>query len=202
MTAKSEAAFSSLSQEIKDFVDLWSDGNRDISLLISTEAQNIKEHITVNSVMLSDQMKATSEANVARLDTQHGETKEHITSESTKIIKHFDTDRQTDTLRKEKEEIRTRILFSLWFPEMNARENNIMEASEDTCWEVEAKSHVQKLENRIPKAKNYLGETKTRETTIQTQKHRMDAQSSFDDGSKQRGPSSGYWESLVVPRVR
>lgn len=166
-----------LSRDIKGFINLWSDGNRDISLLISTEAQNIKEHITVKSVMLSGQIKDSSEANTARLDAQHGETREHITSESTKIITHFDTDRQADALRKEREEMQTRILSSLWFPEMNARENNIMEASMDTVrwifgekdleWESETESQDSDsqgsdLESRNQVSHSDTGEQKTR----------------------------------------
>lgn len=91
--------FAGLSNEIKQFIGLWSNGNRSISTLISVEAQNIKDHVT---------------------------------SESSRIIERFDSGWQANTAHREREDLQTRFLSTFWFPEMNARENNIKEASEDT----------------------------------------------------------------------
>lgn len=91
--------FAGLSNEIKQFIGLWSNGNRSISTLISVEAQNIKDHVT---------------------------------SESSRIIERFDSGWQANTAHREREDLQTRFLSTLWFAEMNARENNIKEASEDT----------------------------------------------------------------------
>ncbi|RYP22025.1 hypothetical protein DL765_001931 [Monosporascus sp. GIB2] len=132
IVAKSEDAFSNLSQEIKAFIDRWSDGDRDMSRLISTEAQGIKAHITAQSAIVLDQMRTGSEADMAHRSAEHRETRDLFTSETSKIKEHLDSSRQVDVSRREIEEVEKRILSTLWFPEMNQRENNIMEASEDT----------------------------------------------------------------------
>ncbi|RYP77422.1 hypothetical protein DL771_001217 [Monosporascus sp. 5C6A] len=132
IVAKSEQSFCSLSQDIKAFIDRWSDGNRDMSRLISTEAREIKSHITARSAIVLDQMRTGSEASKAHRSAEHRETRDLVTSETSRIKEHLDSSRQVDASRREMEEVKTRILSTLWFPEMNQRENNIMEASEDT----------------------------------------------------------------------
>ncbi|RYP43919.1 hypothetical protein DL768_009550 [Monosporascus sp. mg162] len=132
IVAKSEESFSNLSQEIKAFIDRWSDGDRDMSRLISTEAQGIKAHITAQSAIVLDQMRTCSEASIAHRRAEHRETRDIVTSETSRIKEHLDSSRQVDASRREMEEVKKRILSTLWFPEMNQRENNIMDASEDT----------------------------------------------------------------------
>ncbi|RYP02520.1 hypothetical protein DL764_005764 [Monosporascus ibericus] len=132
IVAKSEVSFSNLSQEIKAFIDRWSDGDRDMSRLISTEAREIKSHVTAQSNIVVNQMKTDSESNMVHRSAQHRETRDLVTSESSRIKEHLDSSRQVDASRREMEEVKKRILSTLWFPEMNQRENNIMEASEDT----------------------------------------------------------------------
>ncbi len=117
---------------IQQFIELWSNGNREMSQLISTEAQTTRNQIIAGSGMLRDQMNTHSEANTAVINVQHRETRDHITTESSRMMEHFDSGRQADTTPREMEDLKARVLETLWFPEMNARENNIMEASEDT----------------------------------------------------------------------
>ncbi|RYP38854.1 hypothetical protein DL767_002416 [Monosporascus sp. MG133] len=132
IVAKSEESLSNLSEEIKAFIDRWSDGDRDMSRLISAEAREIKSHITAQSHIVVDQMRADSEANMVHRNAEHRETRDLVTSETSRIKEHLDSSRHVDASRREMEEVKKRILSTLWFPEMNQRENNIMEASEDT----------------------------------------------------------------------
>lgn len=114
-----------LSEEIEGFIQQWSDGNRVISALVLREAQNVKQHITAESSMLKDQIITNSEASSVHIDVQHWETRDHVTSESSRIIEHFDTGRRAESPRREREDLKTRILSTLWFPEVNARKREI-----------------------------------------------------------------------------
>ncbi|RYP43589.1 hypothetical protein DL770_011584 [Monosporascus sp. CRB-9-2] len=132
IVAKSEESFSNLSQEIKAFIDRWSDGDRDMSRLISAEAREIKSHITAKSNIVVNQMRTDSEANMVHRNAEHRKTRDLVASEASRIKEHLDSSRQVDASRREMEEMKKRILSTLWFPEMNQRENDIVEASEDT----------------------------------------------------------------------
>lgn len=102
-----------------------------MSKLINTEAEATRAHITTETLVLRNQIETTAQANEAHVDAQHLITRDHITSESSRITVHLELERQMDTIRQE-QELRTRILSTLWFPEMNARENNIQEVAEET----------------------------------------------------------------------
>lgn len=103
-----------------------------MSQLISTEAEQTRAHVTAESRALKNHITADLEVNAAHADSQHQGTREHVTLESSRIIQHLDNDRRSAALRREGEDIPKRILSTLWFPEMNARENSIHEASKDT----------------------------------------------------------------------
>ncbi|KAI0440333.1 hypothetical protein F4803DRAFT_527621 [Xylaria telfairii] len=119
--ARSEAAFASLDQKLQDFIELWSQGHRDIKKLISTEAGNTRAHATDQASMLRKQIDTAAQASEAHADARHRETRNHVTSEFLK-----------SKYDKERKELTDRILYTLRFPEMNARENEIWEASEET----------------------------------------------------------------------
>ena len=72
------------------------------------------------------------ETNMANTTDQHLDTRDHVTAETTKVMEHFDSGLRADNMRKDEERIRTRLLSTLWFPEMNDRENRIKEVTEET----------------------------------------------------------------------
>lgn len=123
--------FAGLSNEIKQFIGLWSNGNRSISTLISVEAQNIKDHVT---------------------------------SESSRIIERFDSGWQANTAHREREDLQARFLSTLWFSEMNARENNIKEASEDTVrWIFVEKNPVSESLSKSKDSSNSVNGTQSQD---------------------------------------
>ncbi|KAI0603003.1 hypothetical protein F4775DRAFT_531496 [Biscogniauxia sp. FL1348] len=97
-----DAKFAELDDSLRTFIDKWSKGERTISQLVRTEAQATRAHIT-----------SESEQTRERIDL-------------------LNKDAETEKRQRELEETRKRLLLTLWFPEMNARENNIEEASEET----------------------------------------------------------------------
>lgn len=103
-----------------------------MSTLISTEAQATRAHITDEALVLRNEMKTTSQVHETHVEAQHLATRDHITAESSKIKEHIESELQSDIRRKEREALRTRVLSTLWFPEMNARENDIREVPEET----------------------------------------------------------------------
>ncbi|OTA98837.1 hypothetical protein M426DRAFT_16998 [Hypoxylon sp. CI-4A] len=119
--ARSQEAFTNLNQELRRFIELWSEGHRDMPSLVSTEAAKTREHITDQTLTLKTQINVTAESSEKNASARHLATRNHLTSELTKNKEH-----------NKREGLATRILSTLRFPEMNARENNIMEASEET----------------------------------------------------------------------
>ena len=77
-------------------------------------------------------MQTMLETNMANTTDQHLDTRDHVTAETTKVMEHFDSGLRADNMRKDEERIRTRLLSTLWFPEMNDRENRIKEVTEET----------------------------------------------------------------------
>ncbi|KAI0846193.1 hypothetical protein F5Y00DRAFT_244722 [Daldinia vernicosa] len=102
----SEDMYLNLHDDIKQFIVRWSSGERIISELLVTEAQKTRVHVT-----------AESEHTRGRIDAIGS----RLLSEST---------------QRDFEELRKRILSTLWFPEMNQRENTIKEASDDIVLEI------------------------------------------------------------------
>ncbi|KAI1803262.1 hypothetical protein F4811DRAFT_572210 [Daldinia bambusicola] len=101
----SEDIYSNLHSAIKQFIKRWSEGQRTITELLLSEAQETRSHIT-----------AESGNTRARLDT-------------------IDSRLVSESAQRNLEELRKRILSMLWFPEINQRENNIKEASDDITTE-------------------------------------------------------------------
>ncbi|KAI1651102.1 uncharacterized protein F4817DRAFT_311930 [Daldinia loculata] len=97
----SEDMYSNLYGDIKQFIDRWSNGERTISKLLVSEAQKTRVHVT-----------AESENIRSRIDA-------------------IDSRLLSDSTQRNLEELRKRILSTLWFPEMNQRESTIKEASDD-----------------------------------------------------------------------
>lgn len=97
---------------------------------------------------MRNDIKTTSQAHRTHVDAQHLATRDHVTLEASRIQENFELGRQTDALRKEQEKLRSRILSTLWFPEMNARENDIQEVPEETVRRIFEK------ENEDAKSKN------------------------------------------------
>ncbi|OTA59630.1 hypothetical protein K449DRAFT_466671 [Hypoxylon sp. EC38] len=95
---RSDETFSNLHEEIKQFINNWSEGKRTISDLIISEGQAMRDCIT---------------------------------AEAEQTRRKFDLLVVSTSSRRELEELRKRILSTLWFPEMNQRENGIAEASDD-----------------------------------------------------------------------
>ncbi|KAI1777488.1 hypothetical protein F4818DRAFT_349549 [Hypoxylon cercidicola] len=112
MNCRSEEEYSSLNENIKQFVDRWSKGRRVLSELVSTEAQMTRDHVT-------------AEANL---------TRHHITLVDRQLV--------SESSRRQLEETRKRLLSTLFYPEMNERENSIEEASDDFVNEIFQKSEV------------------------------------------------------------
>lgn len=106
---RSSEAFSTLRSDLQLFVERWAEGKRTMTELISTEAEMTRDHIT----------------------TDGGLTRRRIDDIGTII--------ESDSVQRKKQEVERnlgdehkRILSTLWFPEMNERENSIQEASPDT----------------------------------------------------------------------
>ncbi|RYP78314.1 hypothetical protein DL769_003192 [Monosporascus sp. CRB-8-3] len=97
--ARLEQMYSALSVDLQRFIARWAEGNRDMSKLISSEAEATRKHIAL----------ATEDI------------KDHVTSTV-----------QADMSDREIKERRERLLQTLWFPEMNAPENSVGIASEET----------------------------------------------------------------------
>ncbi|RYP07352.1 hypothetical protein DL764_002568 [Monosporascus ibericus] len=100
--ARSEERYTGLHNDMKLFIDRWSDGKRTISELVSAEAQATRTLITSEAV----------------------QTRGRIDLLETRLV--------TRSSRHEAEEIKERVLSTLWFREMNERENTIEEPSYET----------------------------------------------------------------------
>ncbi|RYP70622.1 hypothetical protein DL771_005335 [Monosporascus sp. 5C6A] len=99
---RSEERYASLHDDMKLFIDRWSDGKRTISELVSAEAQATRAHVTSEAV----------------------QTRGRIDLLETKLV--------TRSSQHQAEETKNRVLSSLWFREMNERENGIEKASYET----------------------------------------------------------------------
>ncbi|RYP61146.1 hypothetical protein DL771_010220 [Monosporascus sp. 5C6A] len=97
--ARSEQAYSALNTGLQLFIARWAEGNRDMSKLISSEAEATRKHI----ILATEDIKG------------------HVTSTV-----------EADMSEREIKERRERLLQTLWFPEMNARENSVEIAPEET----------------------------------------------------------------------
>lgn len=87
-------------------------------------------------------MQVMLETNMADTTKQHLDTRCHVTAESAKVMEHFDLSRNVDTLQKDKKETHDQPISTLWFPEMNARENNIKEVAKETLqWVFDEPDH-------------------------------------------------------------
>ncbi|RYP19322.1 hypothetical protein DL765_003404 [Monosporascus sp. GIB2] len=100
--ARSEERYTGLRDDIRQFIDRWSEGKRTISELVSAEANATRAHVT-------------SEAE---------QTRGRIDLLETRLV--------TRSSHHQIEQTRKQILSTLWFHEMNERENKIDEASYDT----------------------------------------------------------------------
>ncbi|RYP89304.1 hypothetical protein DL770_004456 [Monosporascus sp. CRB-9-2] len=100
--ARSEERYTGLNDDMKLFIDRWSDGRRTISELVSAEAQATRALVTSEAV----------------------QTRGRIDLLETRLV--------TRSSRHQAEEARRRVLSTLWFREMNERENKIEEASDET----------------------------------------------------------------------
>ncbi|RYP49070.1 hypothetical protein DL768_005160 [Monosporascus sp. mg162] len=100
--ARLEERYTGLRDDMKLFIDRWSDGKRTISELVSAEAQATRMHVTSEAI----------------------QTRGRIDLLETRLV--------TGSSRYQAEETRRRVLSTLWFREMNERENTIEEASDDT----------------------------------------------------------------------
>ncbi|KAI1473374.1 hypothetical protein F4774DRAFT_54241 [Daldinia eschscholtzii] len=100
---RSEDMYSDLRDDIKQFIDRWSNGQRTVSELLISKAQEIRSHVTAES---------------EHTRTLLGVIESRLLSESA---------------QRNLENIRKRILSTLWFSEMNQRENSIKEVSDDTA---------------------------------------------------------------------
>ncbi|KAI0505627.1 hypothetical protein F5B22DRAFT_515889 [Xylaria bambusicola] len=128
--ARSEKAFADLDQNLQKFIRLWSEGCRDMSMLITTEAENTRMNFKAEASMLRNQIDTIAQASDAHADARHHATRNHVTSELLKSKK-----------QEDRAELTARILSTLRFPLMNARENNIKLVSEDTTrWIFDQKS--------------------------------------------------------------
>ena len=106
---RSSEAFSTLRSDLQLFVERWAEGKRTMTELISTEAEMTRDHIT----------------------TDGGLTRRRIDDIGT-IIESDSVQRKKQEVEQNLREEHKRILSTLWFPEMNERENSIQEASPDT----------------------------------------------------------------------
>lgn len=97
--ARSEETYSTLTTTLQLFITRWSEGIRDVSKLIASEAEATRDHITLKT----------------------DDIKNHIT-----------TTAQSEVVDRETKEKQEKMLKTLWFPEINARENMIGEASRET----------------------------------------------------------------------
>ncbi|RYP31391.1 hypothetical protein DL767_005791 [Monosporascus sp. MG133] len=100
--ARSEERYTGLREDMKLFIDRWSDGKRTISELVSAEAQATRALVTSEAV----------------------QTRGRIDLLETRLV--------TRSSRHQAEETKERVLSTLWFREMNERENAIEEASYET----------------------------------------------------------------------
>ncbi|KAI2621905.1 hypothetical protein GGS26DRAFT_568444 [Hypomontagnella submonticulosa] len=107
---RSEERYTNLDGEIKRFINHWSEGKRTISELILSEAQSTRAHVTA--------------------EAEH--TRDRIDSIDTRLLSEFS--------RRNIEGTRDRVLSTLWFPEINQRENVIAEATDDIVHEIFPKS--------------------------------------------------------------
>lgn len=105
-----EEGYANLHESIKQFIDRWSEGRRALSQLISKETQATRVHVTAEAELTRDR--------ITLMDTR-------LASESS---------------QRQLEETRNRLLSTLYFPEMNEREKNIEEASDDIAHEIFQKS--------------------------------------------------------------
>ncbi|KAI1416472.1 hypothetical protein F5Y13DRAFT_205350 [Hypoxylon sp. FL1857] len=100
---RSEEKFSKLHENMKQFIERWSEGKRAISELITDESQKTRAHVTAEAEQTRQELSLL------------------VVSESS---------------QRNLEETRKRVLSTLWFPEMNQRENNITEASDDIAQQI------------------------------------------------------------------
>ncbi|KAI0113135.1 hypothetical protein F4814DRAFT_420654 [Daldinia grandis] len=102
----SENMYSNLHDDVKQFIDRWSNGERTISKLIVDEAQKTRTHVT----------------------TESENTRSRIDAVDSRLL--------YESAQRNLEELRKRLLSTLWFPEMNQRENTIKEASDDVVFNI------------------------------------------------------------------
>ncbi|XXG95479.1 multidrug-resistance type transporter aminotriazole resistance [Hypoxylon texense] len=107
-----EEGYTNLHESIKRFIDRWSEGCRALSELVSNEAQTTRAHVTTEAEL----------------------TRDRITLIDTRLV--------SESSQRQLEETRGRLLSTLYFPEMNQRENNIGEASDDIVHETFGESVI------------------------------------------------------------
>lgn len=107
--ARSEQGFSTLNANMKTFVERWAEGKRTISELVSEEAKTTRAHVTL-------------EGELTRSRVDEFRTKIELES----------SQRNEQETQQRLREAHKRFLSTLSFPEMNARESEIEDASSDT----------------------------------------------------------------------
>ncbi|RDW63619.1 hypothetical protein BP6252_11164 [Coleophoma cylindrospora] len=130
---RSSAQFSKLDTSIQNFITLWSQGNTDISEMIATEANVTRTQL---EGLISTEAVTTRSHFISTLSTHQDLLQKVIADESSEATHQLN--RQiTSVLEVQDEQFKAEkiaqgVLASLWFSEMNARENAIEDASEDT----------------------------------------------------------------------
>lgn len=107
-----EEGYANLDVSLKQFINRWSKGRRALSELVSGEAYTTKVHVTTEAELI----------------------KHRITL--------IDTELASQSFQRQLEESRKRLLSTLFFPEMNERENSIEGASNDIVHDVFEKSEI------------------------------------------------------------
>ncbi|KAI0473750.1 hypothetical protein GGR56DRAFT_648805 [Xylariaceae sp. FL0804] len=100
--ARTQERFNELDQTLRHFIEGWAEGKRTMSDLISTEAQETRDLVSTEAELTRGRVDQISTA----LDQEAS--------------------------RRRLDEITKRLLSTLWFPEMNERENGMEEPSEQT----------------------------------------------------------------------
>ncbi|KAH9893057.1 hypothetical protein F4778DRAFT_307595 [Xylariomycetidae sp. FL2044] len=118
--ARSDRRFSGIGTDIQVFVDRWADGQRTITDLIAAQSQMTRKHV-------SQQGEKTRN----RVDIQAEKTRDRIDLIDSRIEADL-SHRALEEKNRLLAELRGNFLNTLWFPEMNARENAITEAPEET----------------------------------------------------------------------
>ncbi|KAI1391016.1 uncharacterized protein F4822DRAFT_426869 [Hypoxylon trugodes] len=112
--ARSDMAFAGLDRKLQRFIKLWSEGHRDISMLISAEAANARVHVTAEVSLLGNRMDEAEKSIKAYVDALHAAA-----------ICHNASVLSDDRELRGREELIARIFSTLWFDSMNKRENEI-----------------------------------------------------------------------------